>query len=360
MLNSDYNLTFGVELELIFIFHEKLLVAQLRIEDGKRPYTKRSGKLLDGRSLLKYQATIRKDLTEAARVGLRQGPPYYADDHPIYSSWALTTKRGESARRRRPFKENCIEGMRLFRAEDDTLIRTYDLEPARLAKEVLLSNGAYDMWVPPRYPSQSTGLHIGIRSGEACHKPVTGFRNWHITNDFSLSGLERDELAAYLERYKVCSGRDGSGTSPFSNGLNLNFINNVYRPASDSGSARSGGSFTADLNNLLNQYRTNHTSPNEQGLKGDVLSALDDYLNMAGQYLAVQQQGDNGSKTSSIVGQDGSVLGKRKPGPLTDEQLSKRTRLSGSPELSKKQTGLPDVNDCKYDVLKNQIDLMLI
>ncbi|MCJ1397409.1 hypothetical protein MMC11_000602 [Xylographa trunciseda] len=326
MLNSDYKLTFGVELELIFVFHEKLLIAQLRIEDGRRPYTKRSGAWVDGRTLLKHQATLRKDLSDQVREELRQGAPHYQNKNPHYLGWGLTTKRGLAARSRRPFTGNRIEGMRIHRAEDDTLVRTYDLEPVRMAREVLLSDGAFDMWRSSGHPSYNTGLRIGVRSGEGSHKPVLSFRNWHITNDFSLSGLSRDELAAYLEKHKVCSGRDGPGASPFSNGLALNSIKNVYRPASESTSARSQG---------------------EQVQGVDILSALDNLLSSAQKDLAAhrQEQGASDPSASSVIAQDGSVLGKRKPGDITDEPLGKRTRLSASPELGKKQIGLPDVND---------------
>ncbi|MCJ1388044.1 hypothetical protein MMC18_000888 [Xylographa bjoerkii] len=345
MLNSDYKLTFGVELELIFVFHEKLLIGQLRIEDGRRPYTKKSGTWVDGATLLRHQATLRKDLSQWTRQELRQGALHYRFHNPIYLGWGLTTKRGQAARQSRPFTVNRVEGMRIHREEDDTLVRTYDLEPVRLAREVLLSNGAYDMWRSSGHPSQSTGLRIGVRSGEGRHKPVLSFRYWHVTNDFSLSGLGRDELAAYLEKYKVCNGRDGDGASPFSNGLALNSLTNVYRPASETASARSQGLFAADLNDLFNQYRTDSAYLGNQGLGGDILSALDNYLNTAEQDLAAQQQGSSNSPTSSIIRQDGSVIGKRKPGSITNEPLSKRTRLSASPEFGKKQTGLPDVND---------------
>ncbi|MCJ1287956.1 hypothetical protein MMC26_007309 [Xylographa opegraphella] len=323
MLNTNYQLNFGVELESIFVFHEKLLIGQLRIDSGRRPFTKTNGAALDTPTVLGHQASIRKDLSDDVRAELRQGSRHYHLRHPYYTSWGLSTPRKQSASDVRPFIENRSEGMRMARERDHTIVRTYDLEPVRIAREVLLSDGAYDMWRASEHPSSSTGLQITVRSGESQYKPVLEFRDWHVTSDYSLSGLERDELAAYLEEYKVCSLRDGVGASPFSNGLSMNYITNLYRPASESASSPSQG---------------------DQVSGTDILSALDHYLTTIEQDLTPKQPRPNNTSSSSVIAQDGSVIGKRKAGPITHEPLSKRTRLSASPVLGEKQTGLPDVN----------------
>ncbi|MCJ1434664.1 hypothetical protein MMC27_004033 [Xylographa pallens] len=324
MLNSTYQLSFGVELEFIFVFHEKLLIGQLRIEDGRRPFTKTNGAPLDELTVLGHRASLQKDLPDEVREELRQGAPHYSFHHPYYPSWGLSAPRSQAASASRPFEGNRIEGVRMTRTEDGRMVRTYDLEPIRIAKEVLLSNGAYDMWTASEHPSRSTGLKIMVRSGEGQHKPVLKYIHWHVTSDYSLSGLSLDELGAYLEKYKVCSGRDDSGASPFSNGLAMNSITNSYRPVSDSASSRSQGDPVSGA---------------------DILTALDNYLNIVEQDPIPHQSGATDTPTSSVDAQDGSATVKRKPGPITDEPLSKRTRLSASPQLGKKQTGLPDVND---------------
>ncbi|MCJ1378376.1 hypothetical protein MMC17_001474 [Xylographa soralifera] len=324
MLNSNYQLSFGVELEFIFVFHEKLLIGQLRIDAGQRPFTKSNGAWLDEATVLQHQAHIQKDLPDWVREELRQGAPHYAFHNPYYPSWGLSEQRGQTALDSRPFTGNRIEGVRMTSTDENTSVRTYDLEPIKIAKEALLSNGAYDMWRAEGHPSHDTRLRIVARSGEGQYKPFLKFKYWHVTSDYSLSGLSQEELAAYLEKYKVCSGRDGSGASPFSNGLAMNSITNLYRPASESASSQSQG---------------------DPVLGGDILSALDNYLNTMEQDLNPHQPGSSNTPTWSVDVQDGSVSGKRKPGPITDKPLSKRTRLSASPELDKKQTGLPDVND---------------
>ena len=248
MLKSNYQLTFGVELEFIFIFHEKLLIGQLRIDSRKRPFTKRNGAPLDTPTLLGHQASIHKDLPDEVRQALRQGSLHYSFHHPCYPSWGLSVLRSGSATDRRPFGGNRTEGMRLTETEDGTVVRTYDLEPIRIAREVLLSNGAYDMWRASRHPSSSTGLHISVRSGEGQHKPVLVFKNWYVTSDYSLSGLAQNEIAAYLEKYKVCSGRDSSAASPFSNGMVMRSIVDSYQPCSESAASRLQGLSTTISN----------------------------------------------------------------------------------------------------------------
>ncbi|MCJ1315412.1 mucin 5B, oligomeric mucus gel-forming [Xylographa vitiligo] len=324
MFHSNYQLSFGVELEFMFVFHEKLLIGQLRIDSGKRPFTKKDGAPLDTPTLLRHQASIQKDLPDEVREELRQGAQHYRFHHPHYPSWGLSTPRSQSAKDKRPFEKNRIEGMRMTRADDGTMIRTYDLEPIRMAREVLLSNGAYDMWRGSEHLSSITGLRIGTRSGAGQHKPVLEFKHWHVTSDYSLSGFDQDELAAYLEKYKVCNSRDGSGASPFSNGLATNSITHLYRPASDSSSSQSQDDLVSDA---------------------DILSALDDYLTTVEPNLTAYQPEPSNAPTWSVNAQVGRVLGKRKPGPITNQPLSKRTRLSASPQLGQKQTGLPDVND---------------
>lgn len=62
MINPDYRLTFGVELELIFVFHESLLISQLRIDRGKNPKA-RTGKFVAGDRLRNWQGYIRRELS---------------------------------------------------------------------------------------------------------------------------------------------------------------------------------------------------------------------------------------------------------------------------------------------------------
>ena len=66
------------------------------------------------------------------------------------------------------------------------------------------------------YWSGNENAILDIYDGTEAHKP-RDFERWHLTNDFNLSALYRNELEPWLRQHKSCPQRDGprpSTTSP--------------------------------------------------------------------------------------------------------------------------------------------------
>ena len=224
MLNQAYDLTFGVELEFVFVFHEKLILGQFKKDwphasaGGGVPLHK--GQLLEGGELNKWRDTIlQKNPSYNARRSLRQGPSKYVNDRQFYDSWAVkvhTPWRGWKAHNERlnPLADGvhvCTPKGRPVGPLDERLfssperpLRTYYTEPLEVAKEVLRTEGIFPYW------SGNGGWEVDLHDGIGRRKPLQGFEKWHLINDYSLSALERrSQLEGYLRRYKSCEERDG-------------------------------------------------------------------------------------------------------------------------------------------------------
>jgi len=141
MANTALPLTFGVELELVFAFHESLLQTHL---DAGHP-----------------GAPIIKNLTPAQRIYLNQAPTEYLNAIRSYASWALTGSSSSPA----------------AKSSADGTVRTYGDEPLHLANGVLPAQLAYVHRVPDK---------------------ARDFARWHLTNDSSLIGVDKQTLRRKL------------------------------------------------------------------------------------------------------------------------------------------------------------------
>ena len=232
MANPEHDLTFGVELEFVFVFHEKLILGELKRDyaiekGGGSPLS--NGGLLEGDELAQWRELfLRKDLTEAGRRGLRQGAPQYSIANPEYLSWGVRMEASPGPGRQAA--KDRFEGVQSTGPpEENEQVRTYATEPLQVAKEVIRSNGAFDYWTSSRRHIFSDA---NVYDGTDAHKPLTEFKMWHFTNDFSLSALKQGTLEAYLMKYKVCPDRDG--VRQFTNEeLLMNVLNTGGAPKPD-------------------------------------------------------------------------------------------------------------------------------
>ncbi len=156
MINDTLRLTFGVELELVLVFHEKRL-QQILSQDPKRA-----------------EATIIKDLEQRERDALGEIAAYgwVGTLSRYYNSWAL--ENAGTHQYAKTLKDEDIQSKTL-KGKD---IRRYGIEPLEIAREVLL----------PIRPN------IRIHEGRAKPDDVHIFEDWHITNDYSLIGIDKKQM----------------------------------------------------------------------------------------------------------------------------------------------------------------------
>lgn len=230
MLNQAYDLTFGVELEFVFVFHEKLILGQLKKDfpedrGGGDPLD--NGHLLDGVNLNTWRRRmLDKYCSSQAHRELRQGAAHYATRlNQYYLSWAIKVRsrwdKWDEYNQWGPRNEGvrvCLPDGRPKRRLDETEIRgrmpptdrplrTYHKEPLEVAKEVLRTEGAHPYW------SGNGTWMVDTYDGVGDRKPLLDFERWHLTNDFSLSALYPEDLWLYLRRHKYCPARDGVWSS---------------------------------------------------------------------------------------------------------------------------------------------------
>lgn len=198
MLSNDYELNFGVELELAFVFHENLLLEQLRRDRNEFGLAFQPVGSED-----RENPWIQKTLTQQQRRELRlHRPAYKGSRGKEYMGWAINTEGIDD-----PTFEDAPEGYSLslrnrliFKQTRDKKLRTYTTEPMAIAKEAMRSNvqGTQGLY----WTNHPTDTNIVID----CHhdrKPVN-YDNWQITNDLSLMALKPRELEAYIRKYKNC------------------------------------------------------------------------------------------------------------------------------------------------------------
>ncbi|KAI9784197.1 MAG: hypothetical protein M1835_003649 [Candelina submexicana] len=151
MINDDLPLTFGVELELVFIFHEDRLKKIL----SQKPST--------------ASATIVKQLSNEDRDTLGEGRNYLAYNDMLprhYNSWGLANAGTH------PYAKTTEDGS----------IRRYGIEPLEIVREVLL----------PVRPN------VRIHEERAKPDDHSIFNDWHITNDYSLIGVDKSQMIKEL------------------------------------------------------------------------------------------------------------------------------------------------------------------
>ncbi|MCJ1246792.1 hypothetical protein MMC30_004001 [Trapelia coarctata] len=194
MKNSQYQVTFGVEIEFVFVFHEKLILAELLNSVEGQP-RKPNGNFREGREHdIQLQRVIQKWIPDVDRLKMNQAPVQYSDFRPRYLAWAVMLDYDETDA---TIKTN---------DRPKRLLRTYGREPIKIAKEVLRSgaqNQDLEYW-DPAYPDDITvDAHLG--PGKPTH-----FTNWHLIPEPVVEAHTQNALQAYLEQYKRCSDRDGS------------------------------------------------------------------------------------------------------------------------------------------------------
>ncbi|KAI9876784.1 MAG: hypothetical protein M1830_005710 [Pleopsidium flavum] len=141
MINDTLPLSFGVELEMVFTFHETLLQAYLNKNNNG--------------------VTIVKDINASERRHLNRPPTQYLLTRPEYLSWGLTgTAEHPGAIQSR-----------------NGQFRTYGDEPLHVAHQLLPGKTAY--------------VHDD-------RKKAIRFVEWHLTNDRSLTGVDKDTLIQKL------------------------------------------------------------------------------------------------------------------------------------------------------------------
>ena len=184
MINERFDLQFRVELEAILVFHEQTMVGQLRQLEGKSFD-------FDQERLYQYSKDyLRKHIRPQVREYMSQ-PAYREYGRPHYTGWGITVVAGHHDN---PRGEH-VRYSRIGR------IRTYAVEHLELARKLLRSpapnhNNPGDFG--NLFPD---ALEIDLYDGNTS---PTHYKKWHLINDFSLVGLYKENLRAYLERHKVC------------------------------------------------------------------------------------------------------------------------------------------------------------
>ena len=153
MIDENIPITFGVELELVFAFHEDLLRAYLNsINDN---------------------SLVVKDFSEEDRVAMRKQLNVGYTDRQRYMGWGLT---GQT--------QHPLVGW-----NSRHLLRTYGDGPMQIAREIL--------------PSMLYNIDVHFDQAKQ-----TNFSRWHLTYDSSVLGVDKAtllaKLGARIESVKDC------------------------------------------------------------------------------------------------------------------------------------------------------------
>ena len=164
MINSAFQVTFGIEVECILAFHETLLHDQLAAS--------------------KSQAKIIKDIPDETRQNLNQVSQHYLDEdtrqhdtsRQKYMGWALTTPTAYPPER---------DNIRFQRQFDKHLTeygyRAYGGEILHVAQNL---------------------LPAGVRAHDSFHSgnKYTDFSHWHLTHERGLVGVDKEELTRQFDK----------------------------------------------------------------------------------------------------------------------------------------------------------------
>ena len=150
MINEPFQVTFGVELEMILAFHQDLLERHLRDTH--------------------IDSQIIKSVPENVRIDLNVANKVYWPERQTYRGWALTshTTYGDVDYERQEFFLDCLAKYGY---------RGYAGEILSLAKTLL-----------PR----------DVRVHDSMATEYTDYRYWHLTHDNSLIGMSKEELSSNL------------------------------------------------------------------------------------------------------------------------------------------------------------------
>ena len=165
-INSGYELTFGVELEMVYAFHHRLLKDVL----DRDPVTE--------------GIQIHKSLPWDLRRQLNQTTHNYGGPQRVYMGWALGWESDSPSAR-------FIKTRRLPGILND-VVSTYGIEPLKIAADILLS---------------ACDPNVQVHEGEDKH---LDYSEWHLTNDRSITGVDGSTLLSRLadritpENLKYC------------------------------------------------------------------------------------------------------------------------------------------------------------
>ena len=166
MSSETSPLTFGVEIEHVFAFHQSILQAHLNDT--------------------KDTSSIVKDIGEETRQGLRLVPHRYLTTRKLYNGWGLTGPTSyPSGEAEAGYQEKFEQQLR------DYGCRGYGNEPLYVAQKVLSENIA------------SKGSALEVHVHDSFKRKPTDFGKWQLLNDVSLLGLPRNELASRLDSGEV-------------------------------------------------------------------------------------------------------------------------------------------------------------
>ncbi|MCJ1437240.1 hypothetical protein MMC27_006626 [Xylographa pallens] len=187
MKNSDYELTYGVEIQFVLVFHQRLVFAQLEHDAGRPTVCNNDYRVEEAQ----INAYLEKNLTPEERIQMNPVPPVYHRSRPQYLAWGI--------------RVGTTEAPELIAAaySTDWTLRTYQHEHLYIAREALRSagqNARLQYW-DAAFPSDIT---IDIRLA----KPTT-FDNWHLIKELVIEALTQTELEHYLAAHKRCFERDG-------------------------------------------------------------------------------------------------------------------------------------------------------
>lgn len=159
MINSTYQITFGIEVECVLAFHKSLLQNYL--------------------TATKTTSNIIKDIHEDVRRELRQGSRGYRDDatRHIYRGWALTTPTTYPPERDNGFQEHFEKQLSKHG------YRAYGGEILHIAQAIL----------PP-----------GVKVFDSFSvKRYTDFSHWHLTHEGGIVGVDKEDLTQRLDKLSI-------------------------------------------------------------------------------------------------------------------------------------------------------------
>ncbi|MCJ1484228.1 hypothetical protein MMC06_004396 [Schaereria dolodes] len=193
MASEELQLTYGVELEMILVFHEELLVNYVRALELDEFEEDTLPRLLTEQDL--HDEALKRlvqDLPERWRREMSQATEHYRRSRPLYMGWAIKEERDP----RTHTNPAVVYG---------PSFRTYDDEPLHLAREVLRlapRTDNYEYWV-------ETGVEdtfpIDIYQDAHGVPKRISYQNWHLANDRSLVGVDKTTIQAYLDQKKASS-----------------------------------------------------------------------------------------------------------------------------------------------------------
>ena len=201
MSSESSALTFGVEIEHVFAFHQSLLQAHLNDT--------------------KDTSSIVREIDEETRRELRLVPLRYLKTRKLYNGWGLTGPTSyPSGEAESGYQEKFEEQLGKYGC------RGYGNEPLYIAQKVLSE----------KVTSNRSALEVHVH--DSFKRKPTDFGKWQLLNDVSLLGLPRNELAANLRDMGKAGFVSGQADTWDSHGIELvsrvlPFVEDSFKEISD-------------------------------------------------------------------------------------------------------------------------------